>query len=90
MSEVTLVDVREPWEWNAGHIEDSVHIPLGELIARLGEISEEQPIVMVCRTGSRSGDAAEYLRTLGYDADNLEGGVKAWAEAGLPFSGMVV
>lgn len=90
MSELTLVDVREQWEWSAGRIEEAVHVPLGELIARLGELSDDRPIVMVCRTGARSGDAAEYLRGLGYDAHNLEGGLKAWAELGLPFSGMVV
>jgi rhodanese-related sulfurtransferase len=90
ISELTLVDVREQWEWDAGRIEGAVHIPLGELLARLDEVSDQRPILMVCRSGARSGDAAEYLRGLGYDAQNLEGGLKAWAEAGLPFSGMVV
>ena len=90
MSELTLVDVREQWEWDAGRIDAAIHIPIGSLLARLDEVSDQRPILMVCRTGARSGDAAEYLRGIGYDAENLDGGLKAWAEAGFPISGMVV
>ena len=79
-----LVDVREDDEWLAGRIEGSQHIPLGELGERLGDLPTGQRIVAVCRSGSRSGAAVRGLRQLGYDAENLEGGVTAWTKAGLP------
>src|ERR1700741_1767336 len=79
-----LLDVREDDEWQAGHIEGAQHIPLGELGDRLGELPKEQRIVAVCRSGSRSGAAVRGLRQLGYDAENLDGGVEAWTKAGLP------
>jgi rhodanese-related sulfurtransferase len=89
-SEVTLLDVRESWEWDAGRIENSVHIPLMQVPSRLQDIPKDRPIVAVCRTGARSEDAAEFLRRLGYDAHNLDGGVVDWTASGLPFEGRVV
>ena len=79
-----LLDVREDDEWQAGHIDGSQHIPIGELRERLGELPEGKPIVAVCRTGSRSGAVVRGLRQLGYDAENLDGGLAAWAQEGLP------
>lgn len=79
-----LVDVREDDEWLAGHIEGSQHIPLGELGERLSELPTGGSIVAVCRSGSRSGAAVRGLRQLGFEAENLEGGVTAWTKAGLP------
>lgn len=79
-----LVDVREDDEWLAGHIEGSQHIPLGELGERVGELPTGRSIVAVCRSGSRSGAAVRGLRQLGYDAENLDGGVTAWTKSGLP------
>lgn len=79
-----LIDVREDDEWRAGHIDGSQHIPLGELGARLSELPLGGRIVAVCRSGSRSGAAVRGLQKLGYDALNLDGGVTAWAKAGLP------
>jgi rhodanese-related sulfurtransferase len=78
-----LLDVREDDEWQAGHIEGAQHIPLGQLPERLGEVPKEARIVAVCRSGSRSGAAVRGLKQLGYDAENLDGGVTAWARAGL-------
>lgn len=86
LDEVQLIDVREPDEWEAGRIEGARLIPLGELGARLGEIDRGRPVVAVCRSGSRSGKATEALRAQGYDVENLEGGMQAWEQAGLPFS----
>ena len=88
-SEVTLLDVREPWEWQAGHIDGSVHIPLMQLPLRLQELPDDRPIVTVCRTGARSDDAAEFLRRSGFEAHNLDGGVADWSGLGLPFYGSV-
>jgi rhodanese-related sulfurtransferase len=89
-SDVTLLDVRESWEWDAGRIEDSLHIPLMQIPGRTAEIPSDRPVVAVCRTGARSEDAAEFLRRMGYDAHNLDGGVVDWTASGLPFAGQVV
>jgi rhodanese-related sulfurtransferase len=79
-----LVDVREDDEWQAGHIEGAQHIPLGELGERLSELPSGRRVLAVCRSGGRSGAAVKRLRELGYDAENLDGGVTAWSKAGLP------
>ena len=79
-----LLDVREDDEWQAGHIEGAQHIPLGELGGRIAELPKAQPIVAVCRSGSRSGAAVRGLKQMGYDVENLDGGVVAWTRAGLP------
>jgi rhodanese-related sulfurtransferase len=83
-SDLHLLDVREPDEWQAGHIAGSQHIPLAQLRGRLGEIPKDKPILAVCRHGNRSEAATRGLRTLGYTVENLEGGVTAWKQAGLP------
>ncbi len=79
-----LLDVRQDDEWAAGHIEGAQHIPLPQLAARLGELPKERTIVAVCRSGGRSEAAVRGLRRLGYEAENLEGGVNAWDRAKLP------
>ncbi|HXD69387.1 MAG TPA: rhodanese-like domain-containing protein [Gaiellales bacterium] len=78
------VDVREPEEWQAGHVDGSLWIPLGELQSRAGELPRDRPLVIVCRSGARSGYAADALVAAGYDASNLAGGLHAWAAAALP------
>ena len=83
-SDLHVLDVREPDEWRAGHIAGSQHIPLGELRTRFGEVPNGKTVLAVCRSGSRSDAAARGLRTLGYATENLDGGLMAWARAGLP------
>lgn len=83
-AEQQFVDVREDDEWQAGHIDGAQHIPLRELGERLGQLSTGRRIVAVCRSGARSAAAVRSLRQLGYDAENLDGGVTAWSKAGLP------
>ena len=83
-TDLHLLDVREPDEWAAGRIAGSQHIPLGELRDRIGEVPKGRTILTVCRHGNRSEAAARGLRTQGYTALNLEGGVTAWKQAGLP------
>ncbi len=77
-----LLDVREPQEWAAGHAPGALHVPLGELGDRLGEVPDGL-VVVVCRSGARSAVAAGALRDSGRDARNLAGGMKAWAASGL-------
>jgi rhodanese-related sulfurtransferase len=79
-----LLDVREHAEWDAGHAPRAVHIPLGELPARVGELAGAGRIVCICRSGNRSGRATAWLRSQGHDARNMTGGMTAWAAAGLP------
>ena len=77
-----LVDVRQDWEWDAGHIEGAVHIPLEQLPGRASELDQDRPIVFQCRTGSRSSFATQAFREAGYEAFNLAGGLEAWVEDG--------
>jgi rhodanese-related sulfurtransferase len=78
-----VIDVREDDEWEAGHVEDSLHIPLMTLGERYDEVGSGQMLV-VCRSGHRSEQAAAYLIDQGFDAVNLEGGLQAWHAAGRP------
>jgi rhodanese-related sulfurtransferase len=85
--EYQIVDVREPYEWDAGHIEGAVHLPLARVMAGLGtdQLDRARPVVAVCKSGNRSELAAVMLQARGFDAQNLEGGMEAWEAAGLPF-----
>jgi rhodanese-related sulfurtransferase len=83
LDDVEVVDVREPDEWDAGHIERARHIPRDALGDRLAELDRSRPVVTVCRTGSRSSDAARALLAEGFAAESLDGGLLAWEEAGL-------
>ncbi|HEX5596109.1 MAG TPA: rhodanese-like domain-containing protein [Micromonosporaceae bacterium] len=80
-----LLDVREDDEWRAGHAPDARHLPMMEVPARLDEIPAEGDVVVVCRTGRRSGQVVSYLRDRGWDnVQNLTGGMADWAAAGRP------
>ena len=79
-----LVDVREPYEHEAGRIAGSLHIELQRLPAEAAALDRERPLLFYCRTGSRSALAADAFAASGYDARNLDGGLEAWVSAGLP------
>ena len=79
-----LLDVREQFEWEGGHAEAAVWIPLGELPDRVAEVPTDGQVVVVCRSGGRSLRAAGFLAQNGIDAVNLTGGMHAWKAAGLP------
>ena len=79
-----VVDVRLDEEWNAGHIKGAVHIPLDSLSSRAGEIERSKPVVLYCRSGDRSGGAADALAASGWEVTSMEGGLVAWVEKGLP------
>lgn len=75
-----LVDVREPHEWNAGHIAGAKHIPLAQVPNRLDEIPKDAEVVMLCRSGARSANAQQFLLRNGYSrVKNLVGGMMRWA-----------
>jgi rhodanese-related sulfurtransferase len=80
-----LVDVREPYERDAGRIpDDSAHIELDRLTDQAGSIDRERPVVFYCRTGQRSAMAAQAFAAAGWEAHNLDGGLQAWVADGLP------
>jgi rhodanese-related sulfurtransferase len=80
-----LIDVREPAEWQHGHAPKAKLIPLGSLSSRLSEIPREREVLLICRSGNRSGNAQRQLLQLGYErVVNVSGGMNAWAGAGLP------
>jgi rhodanese-related sulfurtransferase len=80
-----LVDVREPAEWRQGHAPKAKLIPLGSLNSRLSEIPRQREVLLICRSGNRSGTAQRQLLKLGYEqVYNVSGGMNAWAGAGLP------
>jgi rhodanese-related sulfurtransferase len=82
--ELELIDVRQPDEWELGHIPGARHIVLEELPSHADSISRQRPVVFHCRSGNRSAMAADAFAQAGYDAYNLAGGVLAWQESGLP------
>lgn len=78
--QLVLLDVREPAEYAVCHIDNSVHIPMGEITRRIDELDESQEIVVLCHHGMRSMQVAMYLASNGFTrVDNLEGGIDAWA-----------
>ncbi len=83
-ADAVLLDVREAREWAAGHAASAVHIPIGEVIGRLGELPESDPLYVMCRSGSRSARVAGYLQGQGINAVNVGGGMRDWAAAGKP------
>lgn len=79
-----FLDVREPNEWNLGHVPGAVHIPRGQLEGKVeGMLDRGARVVVYCAGGSRSALAADTLRQMGYEqAESLRGGFRGWAEAG--------
>ncbi len=73
-----ILDVREEEEWAAGHIPGAVHIPLGALSARHGELDKRAAHMVICLSGGRSGLACEYLEEIGYEVSNVAGGMSRW------------
>ena len=83
-ADAILLDVREPYEWAAGHIETAVHIPIGQVTRRLNEVPRGDPLYVICRSGARSARVAEFFRAQGIAAVNVGGGMQDWASAGKP------
>jgi rhodanese-related sulfurtransferase len=83
-STACILDVREDFEVADGMIPGALHIPMGQLQTRLGELDPAVPVIAVCRSGNRSAAVAEALNGAGYTADTMAGGMTAWTRAGLP------
>jgi rhodanese-related sulfurtransferase len=80
-----LVDVREDFEWSAGHALGAIHLPMMQVPTRMEELPRDAPIYLICATGNRSGRVAEYLTQNGFSRPiNVRGGTVAWQRAGLP------
>jgi len=73
-----IIDVREPEEVAAGKIPGAVNIPLGLIEFRMHELDKNEEYILVCRSGGRSGRAAEFLDRYGYQVINMTGGMLAW------------
>lgn len=78
---LSVLDVREQAEWDHGHIDGAVHIPMTELTERLGEVPEGRTVV-VCRVGARSAQVVAYLAQQGHEVVNLDGGMVDWVDSG--------
>lgn len=82
-----LVDVRQQAEWREGHAPNAQLVPLGSIGSSLAAIPRDRDVLLICRSGSRSGMAQRQLLRLGYEwAFNVSGGMNAWVRAGLPTS----
>lgn len=87
LDEIQVLDVREGFEWAEGRIEGSVHIPLNDVLGGSTEgLTMERPVVVVCSGGNRSELAAMMLRAKGFEAHNLENGLREWDAKGLPLT----
>lgn len=81
--DVYLLDVREQWEYDEGHIPGVNLLPMGEVPNRLSEIPKDKSVIVTCRTGNRSAQVTEFLRQNGFDnVHNMAGGIVDWQAAG--------
>ena len=81
-----VIDVREAYEREAGHIADTRHIELVALTAAAATVEHERPVVFYCRVGARSEMAAQAFRAAGFQAYSMRGGLQRWADEGRPLS----
>lgn len=79
-----LLDVREEYEWEEGHIEGALHIPMEELPLRFAELDPDEDVYVICRSGGRSFRAAQWLEGQGYSAINVAGGMGSWQDEDRP------
>jgi rhodanese-related sulfurtransferase len=84
MSDAQVIDVREDYEYEAGHIPGSTHADVNDLNGIADSLDKSRPVVFYCRSGDRSTMPAQAFRASGWDAYSIEGGLSAWAEAGNP------
>jgi len=79
--QIQLIDVREEEEVAQGMIPGAIHLPLGQVPQQLAQISKDEEVIFICRSGYRSDQACQYLSSLGYKGTtNLIGGMLAWTQ----------
>ncbi|MEY4214869.1 MAG: hypothetical protein RL458_3095 [Pseudomonadota bacterium] len=84
-TQAIVLDVRATGEFDAGHLPNARNIPLAELVQRVGELPAGRPVIVCCNTGMTSAKGAAALRKAGREeVFNLDGGLNAWRQAGLP------
>jgi rhodanese-related sulfurtransferase len=82
---VLVLDVREDWEYRRGRVPGAMSLPLGRLVARVGELPRDKPIAVICESGTRSLAGADFLLTQGFEgATSVRGGTSSWAHTGRP------
>jgi rhodanese-related sulfurtransferase len=87
--EIQLVDIREDYEHEAGRIEGDKHVVMDRLPAEADDLTDGDPVVFYCRTGSRTSVAVQAFRASGRTVYHLDGGIVGWVERGLPIEGEV-
>ena len=79
------MDVREPFEWDEGHIAGAVNLPMGQAVERMGELPADRPKAVLCAGGLRSSSVISALQRAGMtDWYNVAGGMREWVKAGYP------
>jgi rhodanese-related sulfurtransferase len=79
-----LIDVREDDEYAAARVTGSLHIPMSAFVERIAEVPKDETVYIMCAAGVRSAQVTAFLSQQGYDAVNVDGGLTAWQQAGLP------
>ena len=78
----TLIDVREPWEFEAGHLPSARNIPMSSFIERVEEVPRDETVYLICESGYRSMQVAQWLEQQGVEVVNVLGGTAAWRASG--------
>ena len=84
LEDAQLIDVREDYEYEAGHVPGSQHVDVNDLNGIAESLDRSRPVVFYCRSGDRSTMPAQAFRASGWDAYSIEGGLQGWVESGNP------